>query len=445
MVRPNPEGEGEVITILLVDDIADTRENIKKILGFERDFRVVGSVGTGREGVQMAKDLKPNIIIMDINMPDMDGITATTQITEAVPTAAVIMMSAQDDPDYLRRAMLAGARNFLTKPPDPDELYNTIRTVHARNKPLAQQYQTLQQAQSIVPDLRRPTKAIGTEERLGNIIVVYSPQGGVGCTTIATSLAAGLMREGIRVLLVDADLQFGDVGVFLNLQAQSTLVDLIPNADDLDTDFFENIVLTHDSGLKVLLGPARPELAEEVVAAPGATSKILDKIRTNYDFIIVDTGRHLDEVLLSLMDIATRIILVGTPTLSSVKNIRFVMDLFDQLDYPQDKTMLVLNRIPEDRNAKRLIIPTEKIENFLKRKVEAAIPSDELIVLDAIRKGVPVIASQRDRNKSPIRELSSLSEHLFTTLMGTPEEEETADQQQGKQKTTLRLRLGGKA
>jgi pilus assembly protein CpaE len=302
----------------------------------------------------------------------------------------------------------------------------------------------MQDAQAAGPDLRRPTKPTGSEERTGNVVVVYSPQGGVGCTTIATSLAAGLMREGIRVLLVDADLQFGDVGVFLNLQAQSTLVDLIPNADDLDTDFFENIVLTHDSGLKVLLGPARPEFAEEVVANGGATAKILDKIRTNYDFVIIDTGTHLDEVLLSLMDIATRIILVGTPTLSSVKNIRFVMDLFDQLDYPQDKTMLVLNRIPEDRTAKKMIISTEKIENFLKRKVESAIPSDDLVVLDAIRKGVPVIASQRDRNKSPIRELAALSEHLFTTLMGEPEEEE-APEQQSKQKTTLRLRLGGKA
>jgi pilus assembly protein CpaE len=149
-------------------------------------------------------------------------------------------------------------------------------------------------------------------------------------------------------------------------------------------------------------------------------------------------------VLLSLMDLATRIILVGTPTLSSVKNIRFVMDLFDQLDYPQEKTMLVLNRIPEDRNAKRLIIPTERIENFLKRKVEAAIPSDDLVVLDAIRKGIPVIAAQRDRNKSPIKEIAGLSEQLFTTLIGTGEEEES-EEPQAKQKTTLRLRLGGKA
>jgi len=441
MVRPNPEGEGEVITILLVDDIADTRENIKKILGFERDFKVVGSVGTGREGVQLAKDLRPNIIIMDINMPDMDGITATTQITEAVPNAGVIMMSAQDDPDYLRRAMLAGARNFLTKPPDPDELYNTIRTVYKRIKDTWVPVPTA--PPQGVPTSPRPKP--GGDERPGNIIVVYSPQGGVGVTTVASSIAAGLMREGIRVLLVDADLQFGDIGVFLNLQAQSTLVDLIPNAEDLDTDFFENIVVTHDSGLKVLMGPARPEFAEEVVANSGATAKILDKIRSNYDFIIVDTSTHLDEVLLSLMDIATRIVLVGTPTLAAVKNIRFVMDLFDQLDYPQEKTMLVLNRIPEDRNAKRLIIPTEKIENFLKRRVEASIPSDELVVLDAIRKGVPVIASQRDRNKSPIKELSAFSEHLFTMLMGAAEEEEAPDQQAAKKKTGIGLRLGGKA
>src|SRR5690606_39104236 len=123
-----------------VDDIADTVENIKKLISFEPDMKVVGTAKTGSEGVARAKELKPNIIIMDINMPDMDGIQATTLITESVPTCAVIMMSVQNDPDYLRRAMLAGARNFLTKPIAMEELYNTIRTVHARNKPIAAQY-----------------------------------------------------------------------------------------------------------------------------------------------------------------------------------------------------------------------------------------------------------------------------------------------------------------
>jgi pilus assembly protein CpaE len=234
----NQGGDGEIISILLVDDIPETRENIKKLLAFEPDFKVVGSVGTGREGVSMAKELKPNIIIMDINMPDMDGIQATTLITESVPTAAVIMMSVQNDPDYLRRAMLAGARNFLTKPILPDELYNTIRTVHARNKPIAAQYTAM--ATQTPVDMRKSVQMEGTENRPGHIIVVYSPQGGVGCTTIATNLASGLMKEGVRVLLVDADLQFGDIGVFLNLQSQSTMVDLAGSVDDLDIELFDN-------------------------------------------------------------------------------------------------------------------------------------------------------------------------------------------------------------
>lgn len=432
----NQSGEGEIISILLVDDIPETRENIKKLLAFEPDFKVVGSVGTGREGVAMAKELRPNIIIMDINMPDMDGIQATTLITEAVPTAAVIMMSVQNDPDYLRRAMLAGARNFLTKPILPDELYNTIRTVHVRNKPIAAQYTAMQSA---VPmeTLRKPS-AEGVGNRAGHIIVVYSPQGGAGCTTIATNLASGLMKEGIRVLLVDADLQFGDVSVFLNLQSQSTMVDLVGNVEDLDTELFDNIVVTHDSGLKVLLGPARPEYAEVIQSNPHAVAQILQKIAGNYDFIIVDTSRHLDETLLALFDAASKIVLIGMPTLASVKNLRFVLDLFDQLTYPPDKTMMILNRVPTDRNRQKLMISTDRIEKFLKRSIEVEIPEDEITALTAMSKGVLIVA-QRDRSRSPVKELIQLAELLHTRLMGSkeqPQEFEIEKKGQGQPRKT---------
>jgi pilus assembly protein CpaE len=445
MNRPgaNQGGTEEIITILLVDDIPETRENIKKLLAFEPDFKVIGSVGTGREGVTTAKELKPNIIVMDINMPDMDGIQATTLITEAVPTAAVIMMSVQNDPDYLRRAMLAGARNFLTKPILPDELYNTIRTVHARNKPLAAQYTAM--ANQAPVDLRKTVQAEGTGDRAGHIIVVYSPQGGVGCTTIATNLASGLMKEGIRVLLVDADLQFGDVGVFLNLQSQSTMVDLVGNVDDLDTELFDNIVVTHDSGLKVLMGPARPEFAEVIQTNPTSVTQILQKIAGNYDFIVVDTGRHLDETLLSLFDAAAKIVLVAMPTLASVKNVRFVLDLFDQLTYTPDKTMLILNRVPDDRNKQKFTVASDKIEKFLKRPVEVEIPTDELTVLGAMSKGVPIVA-QRDRSRSPVKEFMQLSDLMYARLMPQTEADEANNQaDKGKRKTGFGSLRFGKA
>src|SRR5215212_5458478 len=122
------------IKVLIVDDIPETRENLKKLLAFESDVEVVGTASTGREGLELAQELTPDIILMDINMPDMDGITATEAITKAVPATSVIMMSVQSEADYLRRAMLAGARDFLTKPISGEELYSTIRSVHDRAK-----------------------------------------------------------------------------------------------------------------------------------------------------------------------------------------------------------------------------------------------------------------------------------------------------------------------
>lgn len=405
MCAAKPE---EIIRILLVEDIAEIRANIKKILSFESDFEVVGMAATGREGLSLAKELRPDIVIMDINMPDIDGLQVTTQIMDNAPNVGVIIMTAQNDPSYMRLAMMAGAKAFITKPSSPDELYNIIRAVYKRAPIMP-----------LSPNpLANTTKSSQTgTNRAGNIIVVYSPQGGAGCTTIATNLASTLTRENSRVLLVDANLQFGDVGVFLNLEARTTLVDLIEDVDDLDTDYFENVVTTHSSGLKVLMGPGRPELAEKVSADPNTLSKILGKIRLSYDFIVVDTSLHLDEMALSLIDMATRVVLVSTPTLASIKNTRFALDLFDQLGYAQDKIMLILNRVSSDQNMKNLAISSDKASQFLKRSVAATIPSDEIMMLDAVRKGMPAVALERDRSKSPIKELFSLSNGIFTTLM----------------------------
>src|SRR5260370_11659080 len=120
--------------ILVVDDIAETRENLAKLIGFEADMVIVASAGGGQEAVELAKKERPNVILMDINMPDMDGITATEIISNTVPESPIIMMSVQGEQDYLRRSMLAGAREFLVKPFSADELINAIRHVHELEK-----------------------------------------------------------------------------------------------------------------------------------------------------------------------------------------------------------------------------------------------------------------------------------------------------------------------
>ena len=122
------------IRVLIVDDIPETRDHLAKLLGFESDIEVVGSAASGAEALSVATTLLPDVILMDINMPDMDGITATEQLSAEVPTASVVMMSVQGEADYLRRSMLAGAREFLVKPFSSDELTASIRQVYSRER-----------------------------------------------------------------------------------------------------------------------------------------------------------------------------------------------------------------------------------------------------------------------------------------------------------------------
>ena len=79
------------IRVLIVDDIPETRDHLSKLLGFESDIEVVGAAASGAEAIEQAGQLLPDVILMDINMPDMDGITATERLSSQVPSAAVVM------------------------------------------------------------------------------------------------------------------------------------------------------------------------------------------------------------------------------------------------------------------------------------------------------------------------------------------------------------------
>jgi pilus assembly protein CpaE len=402
-----------MIRVMIVDDIPETRENLKKLLAFEPDIEVVGTASTGREGVDLALAKKPDIILMDINMPDMDGIQATEAIHKAVASAGVIMMSVQSESDYLRRAMLAGARDFLTKPISGDELYATVRRVYELMAPIREQ-----NSRQLMP----AGVTSGTSQRSGpaegHILVVYSPQGGVGKTTVATNLAAALMREGTKVLLVDCDLQFGDVGVFLNLQAQNTLTELSHNAleEDLDMDLVENVLIKHDSGLKVLLAPLTPEDAETVVV--DGVVKLLGRLKASFDFIVVDTATRLDDMTLNLFDLAERILLVGNPTLPSLKNMRIVLNLIENMKYPEERIQLIFNRVNLEYERTRVVPPVSAFEQKLKRTAVISIPADDRKVLAAQTRGTPLIAA-KDRNISPAKEFIALADLMRAQL--TPE------------------------
>jgi len=177
--------DGEKFRVLLVDDVAETRENLRKLLQFESDIEVVAAARTGKEAIQLTQDTNPDVVLMDINMPDMDGIAATEIIRQRMPAVQVVILSVQGDQNYMRRAMLVGARDFLTKPPMPDELVAAIR----RAGKMAREERAKTPQGYGLPTSGQVLHTQSGPKPMGKIIMIYSPKGGSGCTTIAVNLA----------------------------------------------------------------------------------------------------------------------------------------------------------------------------------------------------------------------------------------------------------------
>ncbi|MCK6626148.1 MAG: response regulator [Anaerolineae bacterium] len=122
--------ERKKIRVLIAEGLAETRENLGKLLSIESDIEVVGTAKNGEEAVQMAVERQPDVVLLDTNLPGVDSFAACEQISQQLPSTQVILMSAWETDDYTRRAMMAGAREFLIKPFSRDELMTSIRRVH---------------------------------------------------------------------------------------------------------------------------------------------------------------------------------------------------------------------------------------------------------------------------------------------------------------------------
>ncbi len=372
------------IAVLIVDDIQETRDHLTKLLGFESDIEVVGAAASGPEALELAQRLHPAIVLMDINMPGMDGIATTEQMAAVEPSASVIMMSVQGEADYLRRSMLAGAREFLVKPFSSDELVSSIRQVNDREKDKATRL------------AERPGGAASdTGREPGRIVTVFSPKGGVGRTTVAVNLAVVAASEmGKKVALVDASFQFGDVGVLLNLNPKNkSIADLIPDMAEGDPEMIDQVLVTHGSGLRVMLAPPSPEMSELITTA--FLRRVLERLRDTHDLVIVDSWPWFHDTTLGLLDLSDEILALLTLEITNIKNIRLFLEVADQLGYPPGKIKLVLNRADS-----ALGIRVSDVEHSIGRRIDETIVSDGRSVVYALNRGVPFVTSNREAQVS---------------------------------------------
>lgn len=408
------------ISVLIVDDISETRESIRRLLEFETDIEVIGEAGTGSESLRLSESLHPNIVLMDINMPDMDGIRATELLALRVPNCSVIMMSVQGEQDYLRRAMMAGAREYIVKPFTGSELASTIARVYEIES---------RKREALGNQAELP--AATDKTRLGQIISFFSTKGGVGKTSLATNLAVELARSGkYRVLLIDLNLQFGDVCVFLNLAPKRSIADLAQSGS-LQYSDIKSFLLTHSSGLQVLAAPTRPEYADLVSAEQ--IEQILKEVQPYFDFIICDTVSRFEEISLLSLDLAEKIFLIADMDVPALKNTKLSLETMEGLHY-LEKISLILNR-----SGKEMGLERQDVEKALNIKVDFDIPSDGKAVLPALNQGIPfVIYHPQSKASEGVRIIAQ----TLTKQSAQPEEASSAHDTNRKSSHRFRQLFG---
>jgi len=361
------------IKILVVDDVQTTRASIRKLLEFHPEIVVADEAESAEAAFFKAKTVEPDIILMDVNMPGMDGISATELINSESPAANIIIMSVQGEQEYLRRAMIAGAKDYLTKPFTGDELVQAILQVHSNGQ--------------------RRRKVVSLESRQtepGKVIAVFSTKGGVGKTTVAANLAVALASNtGSQVGVIDADLQFGDMALFLNLMPRVTIADLVKDIDGLDQALLEKYLTPYSDNVKVLAAPFRPEQAEAVTAAN--MSAIIKTMRMMYRYVIIDTTPSFSETMLAALDAADIIMVVAAMDLPTLKNVKLCLEIMDSLQYSPDKVKPVLNRAGSEGG-----MDVREAEESLRRPFVATIPSDGKVVVTAVNRGIPFVVSHPD-------------------------------------------------
>jgi pilus assembly protein CpaE len=378
----DPRSHGR-IRLLIVDDIPDTAQNVQKLLYFERDIQVVGVASNAREAIAKAAKLQPDVILMDINMPDIDGLRATEMILRQVPTR-VVMMSVQGEPEYLSRAMMAGARGYLIKPFSSEDLISTLRAAAAAPVLVSNHAQLPVAAHGDSGGhLQRADRS-----SLRRLVAVYSPKGGVGRSVIAANLAVAIKKmTDARVALVDADLQSGDAHVLLNMNTPSTIDDL-REAGGLDAEVISGTVAVHDSGVELLRAPIALESAELFTA--DAMKAILVELREHFDYLIVDTDDTFSESTLTVLDMADQILLVTTLEVTTINKVTRFFEVVDRLGYPESKVKLVCNRVDPYFGIKPAQVEVQVRHRFIMQ-----IPEDNRLVVTSVNRGVPFVLTDK--------------------------------------------------
>ena len=350
----------KIPAVLVIDQDAKARYDLKKSVK-QSNFVIAGEAGFGTEAVSTAVELKPDVVLLGMREPVVRSMQTVESLLNALPETPVIVYSASRDIDLARRAMLAGARDYLTMPASAEDVGRSIVSV-------------LESEERRQMRLRGQTAAWGPQ---GSVIAVFGAKGGVGKTTVAVNLAAALVREtGQSIVLVDGDNGFGDVCGMLDMEAERSVVDLARDLSKVTRDTLPKYVMQHSSGLNVLAAPSQAMDWRSI--KPDDFRKIIELLSKSHDIVVIDTVGILNDLTLATLQAASLVLWVVTTEFASVRDSLRALEALRSTSYPEDRVRIITNDL-----ATRDGVRTTTIEEVLGHEVFWQVPFDQKVRNDS--------------------------------------------------------------
>jgi pilus assembly protein CpaE len=374
----------EKLPILVVSSDPAFREDLKRRLS-SMSFLVLGAeITTPLAQLDAARSEELQLagsgcLMVDLDPSRPDALRLVAEVAERKPELKVMAFSSEVGADRILEAMRSGAAEFIAKPVDDKVLVDALVRLRRQITP-------------------RPVPAARSASK---VLTFFSTKGGSGATTVVCNAAVSLARAGKSVLLLDLDLQLGELALFLGLKPKYTVLDLISNLHRADEALLKTFVVKHESGVHLLAGPDAPGTEAPVVSGD-QIRRAIEFLREHYEYILIDMPNNYYDYVVATLDRADQMFLVCTADLPSLKNIQRTLGIFEKLGFAKSRMHVVLNRYEKnDQGVDRSAV--ERIAG----KVFWSIPNDYPTVIRSINSGIPLASTNHTEIARSFRGLAN--------------------------------------
>ena len=373
-----------VSVIVALDSTVDAAAVEAALTGDE--VQVLGFVHGLEDEANPAQDSPSDVLVVACGEPSDEAVAFIRSACDRRPGRPVVVMTGAAENGNVARVFEAGADDLIRLTEEDwwssDDLSQHLAFV-------------LEKAVA-----RRAGTPTATTEG-GRLICVLGPKGGIGKTLTASNLSASLVERGASVTVVDVDLQFGDVGLALGLRPDRTIYDLARSAGSIDAEKLDAYLATHESGVRALLAPTRPDQAG--VVTPDLLATVYPVLRSMSDYVIVDTPPGFTPEVITSIDSSSDVCLVGMLDSLSLKNTKLGLETLELMGYAEERMRLVLNRADS-----RVGITPADVAEIVGRTPDVLIPSARDITR-SVNEGIPIVRAQpRSEAARAFRSLAAL-------------------------------------